>query len=236
MTDTNATIQVDVWSDIACPWCYVGKARLEQAVSEFEHGAAVDIRHRSFELDPNFPSDEISPVIPLIAKKYGATEEQIEQNEDRLGAMAAELGLEYRTRGRDHGNTFDLHRLLHLARDMGKEAEVWQAFYRGNFADEESIYQRDRMIDVAVAAGLERHDVVAVLDDPSAYADAVRAEEKQAAALGATGVPFFVIDNRFGISGAQPVELFGEALDKAWAEKPKLETFAAGEACGPDGC
>ncbi|MFC4337782.1 DsbA family oxidoreductase [Salininema proteolyticum] len=231
-------MHIDVWSDIACPWCYVGKARLDRAVAEFEHGDRVEIRHRSFELDPNFPKDRVGPVIPLIAEKYGATEEQIEENEDRLGSLAGEMGLDYRTRGRDHGNTFDLHRVLHLARDKGLEKEVWDAFYRANFAEEESVFDNSRAAEVAVGAGLAEEDVKAVLDDPDAYADAVREEERRASDLGATGVPFFVLDDRYGISGAQPVELFREALDKVWAEKaPKLENLGSGDdSCGPDGC
>ncbi len=213
------TVRVDIWSDIACPWCYVGKARFDKAVAGLEGKVAVEVRHRSFELDPNRAPGEVDAVVPMIAKKYGISPAQAQANEYKLGELANLEGLEYRTEGRDHGNTFDLHRLLHLASDKGLEAEVWKAFYTANFADEASIFQRDRVIEVAVAAGLDEADVVAVLDDPEHYREAVRADEAEAAALGATGVPFFVIDEKYGVSGAQPTALFAEILEKAWDER-----------------
>ncbi|SDK62201.1 Predicted dithiol-disulfide isomerase, DsbA family [Glycomyces sambucus] len=233
-------LRVDVWSDIACPWCYVGKARFDKAVEELSGKVAVEVRHRSFELDPNRAPGEVDAVVPMIAKKYGISPAQAQANEYKLGELAKIEGLEYRTEGRDHGNTFDLHRLLHLASDRGLEAQVWQAFYAANFADEASIFERSRVIEVAVAAGLDESEVVAVLDDPERYREAVRADEAEAAALGANGVPFFVIDEKYGVSGAQPTALFAEMLEKAWNEKKPALTTVTGaddaEACGPEGC
>ncbi|MEU5870306.1 DsbA family oxidoreductase [Glycomyces sp. NPDC047369] len=213
------TVRVDIWSDIACPWCYVGKARFDKAVEGLEGKVAVEVRHRSFELDPGREAGDVDAVVPMIAKKYGISPAQAQANEYKLGDLAQLEGLEYRTEGRDHGNTFDLHRILHLASDKGREAEVWKAFYAANFADEASIFQRDRVVEVAVAAGLDEADVTAVLDDPERYREAVRADEAEAAALGATGVPFFVIDEKYGVSGAQPTALFTEILEKAWDER-----------------
>nr|WP_240037600.1 DsbA family oxidoreductase [Glycomyces paridis] len=231
---------MDIWSDIACPWCYVGKARFDKAVQLLDGKVAVSVRHRSFELDPDREVGDVAAVVPMIAKKYGISPAQAQANEYKLGDLAKAEGLEYRTEGRDHGNTFDLHRLLHLASDRGLEAEVWSAFYAANFADEASVFERDRVVEVAVGAGLDRDEVVGVLDDPEAYREAVRADEAEAAALGATGVPFFVIDEKYGISGAQPTELFAEVLEKAWGEKRPVITTITGaedaEACGPDGC
>lgn len=239
MSDSE-TLRVEIWSDIACPWCYVGKARFDKAVRQFDSGDKVEVRHRSFELDPERDPADITEVVPMIAKKYGISPAQAQANEYKLGDLASAEGLEYRTEGRDHGNSFDLHRLLHLAADRGLEPAAWEAFYRANFADEASLWNRERIIEVAVAAGLDRGEVVEVLDDPSAYRDAVRRDEAEAAALGATGVPFFVIDGKYGVSGAQPTELFAEILEKAWSERrPKITTIEGSdgaEACGPDGC
>ncbi|WP_100444174.1 DsbA family oxidoreductase [Glycomyces xiaoerkulensis] len=233
-------MRIDIWSDVACPWCYVGKARFDKAAQAFAHADDIEVRHRSFELDPTAPPGETTDVISMLASKYGITAENAQANERRLGELAAAEGLDYRTEGRDTGNTFDLHRLLHLAADKGLEAEVWRAFYAANFAEETSLFERDRIVRVAVGAGLEQADVVAVLDDPDAYADAVRGDEAEAARLGARGVPFFVVDGKYGISGAQPTELFAEILETAWGERePKLTSIAGdagSEACGPDGC
>jgi predicted DsbA family dithiol-disulfide isomerase len=234
------TLRVDIWSDIACPWCYVGKARFDKAVQELEGKVAVEVRHRSFELDPTREPGNVDAVVPMIAKKYGISPAQAQANEYKLGELAQLEGLEYRTEGRDHGNTFDLHRILHLASDRGLEAPVWKAFYAANFADEASLFDRERVVAVSVAAGLDEAEVNAVLDDPERYKDAVRADEAEAAALGANGVPFFVIDQKYGVSGAQPTALFTEILEKAWDEKKPAITTIAGaddaEACGPEGC
>ncbi|MFC3495314.1 DsbA family oxidoreductase [Glycomyces rhizosphaerae] len=233
-------LRVDIWSDIACPWCYVGKARFDKAVEELDGKVEVEVRHRSYELDPHREPGDTAPVVSMLVKKYGMSPAQAQAGEYRLRDLAAAEGLDYQAEGRDHGNTFDLHRLLHLASEKGLESEVWKAFYAANFADEASIFERQRVIDVSVAAGLEKDEVVAVLDDTEAYREAVRADEAEAAALGATGVPFFVIDEKYGVSGAQPTELFAEILEKAWGEKRPAVTTIAGaedaEACGPDGC
>ncbi|MFG3340214.1 DsbA family oxidoreductase [Glycomyces sp. NPDC048151] len=233
-------LRVDIWSDIACPWCYVGKARFDKAVQQLEGTVQVEVRHRSFELDPHREPGDTAPVVDMLVKKYGMSPAQAQAGEYRLQDLAKAEGLEYQAEGRDHGNTFDLHRLLHLASERGIEAQVWKAFYAANFADEASIFERDRVIEVAVAAGLDKDEVLAVLDDPAAYRDAVRADQAEAAALGATGVPFFVVDQKYGVSGAQPAEVFAEVLEKAWGEKRPVITQIGGaddvEACGPDGC
>ncbi|MCC3761928.1 DsbA family oxidoreductase [Glycomyces sp. TRM65418] len=232
-------IRVDIWSDIVCPWCYVGKARFDKAVRQLEGKVAVEVRHRSFELDPHSAPGERTPVVAMLAAKYGMSPAEAQAGEYRLRDLAAAEGLAYEAEGRDVANTFDLHRVLHLAAARGAEAEAWKAFYVANFAETASVFDRERVIATAVGAGLDRDEVVAVLDDPEAYRESVRADEAEAAALGATGVPFFVIDEQYGISGAQPTELFAEILEKAWGEKrPVIMTDAGstGEACGPEGC
>nr|WP_245598607.1 DsbA family oxidoreductase [Glycomyces arizonensis] len=227
-------MRVDVWSDISCPWCYVGKARFGKAVEEF--GGEVEVRHRSFELDPHRGTEETEQVVAMLSKKYGMSAQQAQEGEERLKGLAAAEGLEYRAEGRDHGGSFDIHRLLHLAAERGLADEAWQAFYTANFAEEASLFSRDRITEVAVKAGLEESEVEAVLDDPAAYRDAVRADEAEAASLGATGVPFFVIDGKYGVSGAQPTEVFAQVLEKAWDERKPVVLGGDAEACGPEGC
>jgi predicted DsbA family dithiol-disulfide isomerase len=242
-------MQVEIWSDVACPWCYIGKARFEKGLSEFEHKDEVEVVFRSFELDPNRPEGETAPVIGMLAKKYGMSEAQARQAEQRVADNAHSEGLEYVTEARDSGNTFAIHRLLHFAKAKGVQNALIDLTYRANFAEERSIYNRERLLELAVEAGLDRDEAAQVLDDPRAYADEVRRDEREAQELGANGVPFFVLDRRYGVSGGQPAEVFKQALAEAWNTRPqpvKLlpsvpglgpdEIGVSDEVCGPDGC
>jgi predicted DsbA family dithiol-disulfide isomerase len=232
-------MRVEIWSDIACPWCYVGKARFEKALDAFPHRDDIEVVHRSFELDPGRGKTDIQPVIKMLTKKYGMSEAQARAGEENLGTQAAAEGLEYRTQGRDHGNTFDMHRLLHLAKEQGRQDELIQLFYKANFAEERSVFGDDeRLVELAVSAGLDADEARKVLADPAAYADEVRADEREAAELGANGVPFFVLDRKYGVSGAQPAEVFAQALEQAWGSHSPLKLIQQddAEACGPDGC
>lgn len=232
-------MRVEIWSDIACPWCYVGKARFEKALDAFPHRDDIEVVHRSFELDPGRAKTDIQPVIRMLTKKYGMSEAQAQAGEENLGTQAAAEGLEYRTRDRDHGNTFDMHRLLHLAKERGRQDELIQLFYKANFAEERSVFGDDeRLVELAVSAGLDADEARKVLADPAAYSDEVRADEREAAELGANGVPFFVLDRKYGVSGAQPAEVFAQALEQAWGSHSPLKLIQQddAEACGPDGC
>ncbi|MFC5908063.1 DsbA family oxidoreductase [Streptacidiphilus monticola] len=234
-------MRVEIWSDINCPWCYIGKARFEAALEQFPHRAEVEVVHRSFELNPEAPA-MAEPVVPLIAAKYGLTLDQARSAELRIAANAQQEGLPYLTEGRDAANSFDMHRLLHFAAEHGRQEQLLDLLYRANFAEQRSAFDGARLVELAVAAGLDAEAAKAVLADPDAYADAVREDEATAAALGATGVPFFVFDRRLGVSGAQPPAAFAQALEQAWATRPVVPLLAAlpgtdgGEACGPDGC
>ncbi|MGW4123587.1 DsbA family oxidoreductase [Nocardia sp. NPDC004711] len=231
-------VQVEIWTDINCPFCYLGKRRFEEALEAFPHRDAVSVVHRSFELDPTLPRDHSDAVVPHIAEKYGISEAQAAANERGIGAQAEAVGLPYLTSGRDFGNSFDMHRLLHFSLEQGKQEQLLDALYAANFAEEEPLFgDTERLVRVAVAAGFDDAAVREVLADPEAYADAVRADEAEAARLGARGVPFFVLDRKYGVSGAQPSEVFAQALERAWSDHaPELEIVADGEACGPDGC
>ncbi|MER6308485.1 DsbA family oxidoreductase [Streptomyces sp. NPDC001739] len=229
-------MRVEIWSDIACPWCYIGKARFEAGLAAFAHRDQVEVVHRSFELDPKAPPASDVPVLDMLAAKYGVSRAQAEQMEARVAAAAAEEGLGYRS-DRIHGNTFDLHRLLHLAEAHGRQEALLDAFYRANFAEARPLGDPAVLTELATGAGLPADEVARVLADPDAYAQEVRADERAAAELGATGVPFFVIDRRYGISGGQPAEVFRQALERAHADGV-VEIVPSGDAevCGPDGC
>ncbi|WP_020659362.1 DsbA family oxidoreductase [Amycolatopsis benzoatilytica] len=203
-------MQVEIWSDVVCPWCYLGKARFEKALAGFAHRDEVTVVYRSFELDPGKVRTE--PLLDMLTAKYGPQAAEMEQ---RVAGLAAEEGLGYRT-DREIGNTFDAHRLLHLAREKGLEGEMVSALFRANFAEARAVFDAGVLVEVAVEAGLSQESAEAVLGDPERYAEAVRAEEREAVELGAGGVPFFVLGRRFGVSGGQSVEVFEKALERAW--------------------
>ncbi|MFB6425824.1 DsbA family oxidoreductase [Streptomyces microflavus] len=231
-------MRVEIWSDIACPWCYIGKARFEKGLAEFAHRDEVEVVHRSFELDPGRAKGQTEQVIDMLATKYGRTREEASSMEANVAANAQAEGLGYRTEGRDHGNTFDIHRLLHLAKARGRQDELLTLAYRANFAEERSVFDDDVLLALAVEAGLDADEARAVLADPEAYADEVRADEREASELGANAVPFFVLDRRYGISGGQPSEVFVQALEQAWKDRPVTTLTTVGgdaEACDTDG-
>ncbi|MFD5943402.1 DsbA family oxidoreductase [Streptomyces griseus] len=228
-------MRVEIWSDIACPWCYIGKARFEKGLAEFAHRDEVEVVHRSFELDPGRAKGETEQVLDMLAAKYGRTREEAASMEANVAANAQAEGLGYRTEGRDHGSTFDLHRLLHLAKARGRQDELLTLSYRANFAEERSVFDDAVLLALASEAGLDAEEARAVLADPEAYADDVRADEREAAELGANAVPFFVLDRRYGISGGQPSEVFVQALEQAWKDRPVTAlTPVGGEAAGCD--
>ncbi|MCW8217533.1 MULTISPECIES: DsbA family oxidoreductase [Streptomyces] len=231
-------MRVEIWSDIACPWCYIGKARFEKGLAGFAHRGEVEVVHRSFELDPGRAKGDTEQVIDMLAQKYGRTPEEARSMEANVAANAQAEGLGYRAEGRDHGNTFDMHRLLHLAKARGRQDELLSLLYRANFAEERSVFDDTVLADLAVEAGLDADEARTVLADPGAYADDVRADEREAAELGATAVPFFVFDRRYGISGGQPSEVFGQALEQAWKDRQVTGLIPVGgdaAACDADG-
>ncbi|MCC8481063.1 DsbA family oxidoreductase [Streptomyces sp. CS149] len=231
-------MRVEIWSDIACPWCYIGKARFEKGLAEFAHRDEVEVVHRSFELDPSRAKGDTALVIDMLAEKYGRSREEAAAMEANVAANAQSEGLGYRTEGRDHGNTFDIHRLLHLAKARGRQDELLTLAYRANFAEERSVFDDEVLVALAEEAGLDADEARAVLADPEAYADDVRTDEREAAELGANAVPFFVLDRRYGISGGQPSEVFVQALEQAWKDRPATALTTVGgdaAACDADG-
>jgi len=211
-------MQVDIWADVVCPWCYLGKRRFERALESFEHRDEVTVVYRSFELDPGAEPGVTTPTIDLLASKYGMSAAQAKEAQRQMEARAAQDGLEFHMADLRSGNTRDAHRLLHLARARGRQAELAERLHRAYFTEQASVFEHSALADLAADAGLDRDEALAVLASDE-YADAVEIEEATARSIGATGVPFFVIDRRYAISGAQPAELMAETLERAWADR-----------------
>ena len=209
-------MQVEIWSDVVCPWCYLGKRRFEQALAGFAHRDEVEIVYRSFELDPTITPGTSEATVDMLARKYGMTVAQAKDAQRQMEQRAAGDGLEFRMDGLRSGNTRDAHRLLHLAKEHGKQAELVERLHRAYFSEQGSVFDAAALTELAVEVGLDRADAEKVLAT-DAYADAVDADERTARELGATGVPFFVIDRRFGVSGAQPADVLQRALERAYA-------------------
>ena len=214
---TVGYVRVDVWADLVCPWCYLGKRRFEQALTAFAHRDEVEVVFHSFQLDASLPKGEKVSQLDLLISKYGIPPTQVESMQAELERTAAAEGLEYHLRGGMTGNTFDAHRLVHLAQASGHGDAVVERFYRAHFTEQRSLFDHDSLVDLAAEAGLDPVEARRVLKDDD-YAEAVADDEREARELGATGVPFFVIDERYGVSGAQSAELFGEVLARAWSD------------------
>jgi predicted DsbA family dithiol-disulfide isomerase len=224
-------MRIEIWSDVVCPWCYIGKRRLESALAEFSHRDEVEVVWRSFQLDPSAPTTPTETVLDYLGRKYGAGQSAI----DRVEALAAEEGMLFAHAHAPHVGTHDAHRLLHAAGE--KRGELKEALLHAYFVEAQNVADHEVLTRVATEVGLDDVTVKSVLTSDD-HADDVEADIRQAAAYGATGVPFFVIEGRYGISGAQPVETFAQALDRAWSEThPSIEVVGGtDDACGPDGC
>jgi predicted DsbA family dithiol-disulfide isomerase len=206
-----APLTVEIWSDVVCPWCYVGKRRFEKALAAFDHRDEVEVIWRSFELDPNAPPEREHSGAEHLAAKYGMSVEQAERSNAQMTELAASEGLEYhldRTRG---GNSFDAHRLIHLAKDHGQQDRMMERLMRAYFTEGEPIGDAETLVRIALEMGVDPRGLA-----NGAYGDAVREDEELARRIGIQGVPFFVLGRRYGVSGAQPAELLLQALEKSW--------------------
>ncbi|MFL6119930.1 DsbA family protein [Actinophytocola sp.] len=203
-------MRIEVWSDIVCPWCYIGKRRLESALASFGH--EVDVEWKSFQLDPEFPRDKAVPVYDALAEKFGGGRDQVREMTARVTALAEVEGLKY---DYDRGvmvNTFDAHRLAHHAKSQGLGPEMHERLMRAQLVEGETLNDVDTLVRLAEEVGVEGARPVVTSDQ---YTADVEADIREARQLGANGVPFFVLDRKYGVSGAQPVEVFEQALRTA---------------------
>ena len=206
---------IDIWSDVVCPWCFIGKRRLEKALSLFEHRDEVVIRHRAFQLQPEITTTVATK--SYLAEKYRIAEAQVEEMQANVCAIADGEGLCYNLDGTLSGNTFDAHRLLLWAATLGKQDELLEAMYSAYFEKSLPLFSHEDLFKVSTIAGINGDDVTALLQS-NQFSGEVLADRELASQLGATGVPFFVIDMKYGISGAQPLEAFTQTLNAAWQE------------------
>ena len=210
-------MRIDIWSDIVCPWCYVGKRRFEKALARYDKRDEVQIVHRSFQLNPAAPRDTTSSRREMLMHKYGLSPEQVVEMDARMMQTAAGEGLEFNLEGTLTGNTFDAHQLVHLGQTHGLQDAVVERLFRAYFTEQRSLFDQESLVDLAAEVGLDRDEAAAALRD-NRYAEAVSADIDLARSLGATGVPLFVIDGRYGISGAQAPETFLDVLQRAAAD------------------
>ena len=239
-------MQVEIWSDIACPWCYVGKRRFEAAMQSFAHANKVRVIWRSFELDPGAPREHTEPQPELLARKYRTSVDEARRMNARMTDAAAAEGLTFALDQVKVGNTFDAHRLLHFAasedtrqdRAAGGESLFREALGERLFAaylgEGASLGDTDTLVTLATAVGLDEAAVRSVLSS-QAFADAVRHDEAEAQTIGVTGVPFFVLDGKYGVSGAQSPDVLGAALSQAWNERAPAVTMV-GETGNTQNC
>ncbi|MDX8399954.1 MAG: DsbA family oxidoreductase [Gallionellaceae bacterium] len=211
-------MQVEIWSDVICPWCYIGKRRFTMALDAFAHKDSVNVIWRSFELDPKSPLLYPDTLEETLARKYGVSTQEAAAMSARVTAVAKEVGLDYHLNKARPGNTFDAHRLLHFAASQQLGDRAMERIMQAYFCEALAIGDRAALGRIATEFGISENDALAMLDS-DAYTDAVRADEARAAKLGIAGVPHFLIDEKLAISGAQSVEEFAEALQKAWAER-----------------
>lgn len=233
-------MKIEVWSDYVCPFCYIGKRLLEQSLEQTGYKEQVEIIFKAYELDPDAPKVSTESTAEMLARKYGTTVEAAKQMNQQVGDRAKEVGLNYNFDKMKPANTFDAHRLAKFAEKNGKEAELSELLLQSYFIDGKEIGRHEVLLELAESVGLERAEAEKVLESEQ-YAEDVRADINEAMQIGVRGVPFFVLNNKYAISGAQPAEVFEDALRQVAEEeglKPKLKTFGSdqGGLCTDGSC
>lgn len=224
-------MKVEIWSDVVCPWCYVGKRRFESALELFDED--VEVEWRSFELDPSAPKETDLPLDQALARKYRMSIDQARATMERMRSMAEEEGLQFNFDDAQSGNTFDAHRLLQFAKTKGEGDAMKERLLRAYFTEGRPIADRETLVELAEEVGLDPDEARATLVSDG-YEDAVRRDELEARQIGITGVPFFLIDGQYGVSGAQAADTLAKVLEQARA-KSEADAPAA-DACGDEAC
>jgi predicted DsbA family dithiol-disulfide isomerase len=234
-------MKIEVWSDFVCPFCYIGKRRLEEALSQFPHRDSVEVEFKSFELDPNSPAYNGKSIHEALASKYGMSIEQAKQANQNVGQQAATVGLTFNFEEMKPTNTFKAHRLAKYAKTLGKEAVITEKLLYAYFTESKNLGNIETLADIAVESGLDRQESLKVLEDEKAFANDVRIDQSIAQQYQITGVPFFIVNQKYAISGAQPTSTFAGALQKVWEEEnpapvlQDLSTVSAEDASCVDG-
>jgi predicted DsbA family dithiol-disulfide isomerase len=213
---TEQPLTINIWSDVQCPWCYIGKRKLEAGIAQY--GRPVEVVYHSFELAPDTPVDFEGTPLDYLSERKGISRDQAQEMLDRVTGIAGEVGLNYNYDLVHQTNTRKSHELLHYAKAHDKQVEMKERLLKAYFVDGLHLGRIDQLADCAAEIGLDREDVVRSLN-AGEFADAVEADVQQAVAFGIQGVPFYVIDGKYGISGAQPAEVFAQALEQAFSER-----------------
>lgn len=219
-------MKIEIWSDVICPWCYIGKRRFETALAAFPHKDQVQVIWRSFELDPKSPRQLPGTLEEMLAQKYHVSPQEAAAMNTRVSDIAKEVGLKYQLDKARPGNTFDAHRLLHFAASKQLGDKATERIMHAYFSEALPVGERAALAKLAPEFGISESDALAMLESDD-YADAVRADEARASGFGISGVPFFVIDEKIGISGAQSIEVFAQALQQGWQESFGDQTDSA---------
>ncbi|GAC1366920.1 MAG: protein disulfide isomerase FrnE [Ktedonobacteraceae bacterium] len=231
-------MKVEIWSDVACPWCYLGKRRFESALAQFAHRDEVEVTWRSYQLDPGAPQTSEIKVSEVVAKKYGMSIEQAMAANSQIAELGTKEGLDYHFDQTQYGNTFDAHRLIHLGARHNLQDAVKERFLKAYFTEGVAIGDHDTLVRLVSEVGIDPEEARAVLNSDD-YAQEVRADESRARMFGVNGVPFFAIDEKYGISGAQPTEVFSQVLEQVWGEAHPLIKVGGAQnagACKDDSC
>lgn len=234
-------MKIEIWSDFVCPFCYIGKRRLEEALEQFPHKDAVEVIYRSYELDPDTPKDLDITVNEMLAKKYGMTLEKAKEMSAGVAEQAASVGLDFRFDEMVHANTFDAHRLAHYGMEKGLGIQLNERLLKASFTEAKNLNDHRVLAELAVDVGLNYEDALTTLQDESKYANTVRRDQIIAQQMGVRGVPFFVVNEKYSISGAQPTNTFLSALEKVWEEENQrtaLQDLSIDNdaSCTDDGC
>jgi predicted DsbA family dithiol-disulfide isomerase len=227
-------MKVDIWSDIRCPFCYIGKRKFEMALEKFPHKDEIEVIWHSFELDPNFKTQPDKKQYEALAEAKGISLAQSKQMHEYVTQTAAEVGLEYNFDKAVVANSFNAHRLIHLAKASGKADAMKERILKAYFTEGANIDDAETLVKLGVEVGLKKEEVELMLKSDK-YADDVREDEDAAQHIGIRGVPFFVLNEKYGVSGAQQPETFLKALEQAWSEREKITMMNSGDACDVDG-
>lgn len=211
-------LTIEIWSDVVCPFCYIGKHELENALDKFAHRDSVRVVWKSFELDPNAPARSAENTYAMLSRKYGMTHAQAVERTRGVRERAAGLGLHYDFDKTVVGSSFDAHRLLQFAKTKGMGDAMKERLFKAYFTEGKHIADRATLLALATEVGLNAAEVEAVLTSDT-YTTEVRSDEDEARQLGISGVPFFAFDRRLAVSGAQTSEVFLQALEQAWAAR-----------------
>jgi predicted DsbA family dithiol-disulfide isomerase len=233
-------VKVHIWSDVVCPWCYIGKRHFEEALEGFEHRDEVEVVWRAYELDRTAPAHREGPYIDRLSRKYRVPVAEAQAMIDRITDAAAASGLDFRFDIAKPGNTFSAHKVIHLAAEHGLQDAMKERLLRATFTEGEPIGDADTLVRLAGDVGLDSDDVRKALADDR-YSDAVRADQDEAYDIGISGVPFFLVDGRYGISGAHPATALRKVLQQAWDESHPVKPVvmvgdSGGDACADGSC